>query len=98
MKKYRLNMKRIMTNICIVLLFIIIMNFISNFTFGTKHIDTKSVTVASNDTLWKIAEDICNNSSEELNVQNIVIEIKNINNLKSSNIYSGQILEIPIYN
>ena len=98
MKRYRLNMKRIMINICIVLMFIIVMNFISNFTFGNKHIDTKSVTVEVNDTLWKIAEDVCNNSSEDLNIQNIVIEIKNINNLKSSNIYSGQILEIPIYN
>lgn len=98
MKRYTLNMKRIMSNICIILMFIIIMNFISNFTFGNKHIDTKSITVESNDTLWKIAEDVCDNSSEELNVQNIVIEIKNINNLKSSNIYSGQILEIPIYN
>ena len=98
MKRYRLDMKRIMTNICIILLFIIVMNFIFNFTFGNKHIDTKSVTVASNDTLWEIAEEVCNNSSEELNIQNIVIEIKNINNLKSSNIYSGQILEIPIYN
>ena len=97
MKRYTLNMKRILSNICIILMFIIVMNFISNFTFGNKHIDTKAVTVASNDTLWKIAEDVCNNSSEELNVQNIVIEIKNINNLKSSNIYSGQILEIPIY-
>ena len=97
MKRYTLNMKRIMMNICIILMFIIVMNFISNFTFGNKHIDTKSVIVASNDTLWKIAEGVCNNSSEELNVQNIVIEIKNINNLKSSNIYSGQILEIPIY-
>lgn len=98
MKRYKLNMKRIMTNICIVLMFIIVMNFISNFTFGNKHIETKSVTVANNDTLWKIAEDVCNNSSEDLNVQNIVIEIKNINSLKSSNIYSGQVLEIPIYN
>ena len=98
MKRYRLNMKRIMTNICIVLMFIIIMNFISNFAFGNKHIDTKSITVTSNDTLWKIAEDVCSNSSENLNVQNIVIEIKNINNLKSSNIYLGQVLEVPIYN
>ncbi len=97
MKRYTLNIKRIMSNIGIILMFIIVMNFISNFTFGNKHIDTKSITVASNDTLWEIAEDICDNSSEELNIQNIVIEIKNINNLKSSNIYSGQILEIPIY-
>jgi len=98
MKRYRLNMKRIISNIGIILMFIIFMNFISNFTFGNKHIDTKAITVESNDTLWEIAEDVCNNSSEDLNVQNIVIEIKNINNLKSSNIYSGQTLEIPIYN
>jgi len=98
MKRYTLNMKRIMSNIGIILMFIIVMNFISNFTFGNKHIDTKSITVESNDTLWKIAEDICDEASEELNVQNIVIEIKHINNLKSSNIYSGQTLEVPIYN
>ena len=97
MKRYTLNMKRIMSNIGIILMFIVVMNFISNFTFGNKHIDTRLITVESNDTLWKIAEDICDTASEELNVQNIVIEIKNINNLKSSNIYSGQILEIPIY-
>ena len=97
MKKYTLNIKRIMSNICILLMFIIVMNFISNFTFGNRHINTRAITVESNDTLWKIAEDICKESTEELNVQNIVIEIKNINNLKSSNIYLGQTLEIPIY-
>jgi len=97
MKRYTLNMKRIMSNIGIILMFIIAMNFISNFTFGNKHIDTRAITVGSNDTLWKIAEDVCDEASDELNIQNIVIEIKNINNLKSSNIYSGQILEIPIY-
>lgn len=98
MKKYRLNIKRIMMNICIILIMLIICNIISNYTFGNKHIETKSITVASNDTLWKIAKDVCNESTEDLNVQNIIIEIKNINNLKSSNIYSGQVLEIPIYN
>lgn len=98
MKRYRLNMKRIMANICIIVIMLILMNVISNYTFGNKHIETTSITVASNDTLWKIAEDVCDNSSQDLNVQNIVIEIKNINNLRSSNIYSGQVLEIPIYN
>lgn len=98
MKRYTLNIKRIMINICIILMMIILINIVSNYTFGNKHIETKNITVTSNDTLWQIAEDVCNESSEELNVQNIVIEIKNINNLKSSNIYSGQVLEIPIYN
>lgn len=97
MKRYKLNMKRIIMNICVILMMLVICNVISNYTFGNKHIETKSITVASNDTLWKIAEDVCNESSQGLNVQNIVIEIKNINNLKSSNIYLGQVLEIPVY-
>ena len=97
MKRYRLNMKRIMINICIILMMLVICNVISNYTFGNKHIDTKTITVASNDTLWKIAEDVCNKSSQDLNVQNIVIEIKNINNLNSSVIYEGQELNIPVY-
>jgi len=97
MKKYRLNMKRIMMNICIILMMLIVCNIISNYTFGNKHIETKSITVANNDTLWKIAEDVCNESSEDLNIQNIVIEIKNINNLSSSEIYTGQVLSVPIY-
>lgn len=98
MRKYRLDVKRIITNIAIILIFILMMNLISNFTFGNKHIDTKQITVRSNDTLWKIAQDVCDDASEPLNVQNVVIEIKNINNLQSSNIYLGQVLEIPIYN
>ena len=97
MKRYRLNMKRIMINICIILMMLVICNVISNYTFGNKHIATKAITVASNDTLWKIAEDVCNKSSQDLNVQNIVIEIKNINNLNSSVIYEGQELNIPVY-
>ena len=34
---------------------------------------------------------------EYLNVQNVIIEIKNINNLESSEIYLGQELNVPIY-
>lgn len=98
MRKYRFNMRRIMINICIIVMMLIVCNIISNYTFGNKRIETKSITVANNETLWKIAEDVCSESSEKLNLQNVVIEIKNINNLKSSNIYSGQVLEIPIYN
>ena len=98
MRKYSVNIKRIFVNICIIVILFLVFNFISNFTFGNKHFETKSVTVNDNDTLWNIAKVVCNESSEDLNIQNVVIQIKNINNLKSSNIYSGQTLEIPIYN
>ena len=98
MKRYSINLKRVFINICIITILLILFNFIINFTFGNKHIDTKSITVNDNDTLWNIAQDVCSESNEQLNIQNVVIEIKKINNLKSSNIYSGQILNIPIYN
>lgn len=98
MKKYSINLKRVITNIFIIFCVIVLVNIILNFTSGAKHIDTKTVTVSSNDTLWSIATDICKSSNDNLNVQNIVIEIKEINNLKSSNIYLGQELNIPVYN
>ena len=98
MKKYSIDLKRVLINICIITIMLIAFNFITNFTFGNKHIDTKSITVNDNDTLWNIAKDVCCESDEELNIQNVVIEIKNINQLKSSNIYAGQVLNVPIYN
>ena len=98
MKRYSINLKRVMMNICIVFIMLVIFNIVSNFAFGKKHIDTKSVTIANNDTLWSIANSICTEADENLNVQNVVIEIKNINNLKSSTIYSGQEINVPIYN
>lgn len=98
MKRYSINFKRILTNIFIIFCLIILFNIVSNYILGNRYIETKTVTVTANQTLWSIADDICEASCENLNVQNIIIEIKNINNLKSSNIYTGQQLNIPIYN
>ena len=98
MKKYSINIKRVLINICILLVMFLIFNFISNFTFGNRHINTENIVVNNNDTLWNIASCICESSSEQLNIQNVVIQIKNINGLKDSNIFYGQVLEIPVYN
>lgn len=97
MKRYKVNMKRVLSNICILLAFFMIFNVVTNYTFGSKEIETKTITIGRNQTLWSIAEDICDESSENLNVQNVIIEIKNINNLESSEIYLGQELNVPIY-
>lgn len=97
MKKYSLNIKRVLVNIVIILIMFLVFNFIANFTFGNRHINTKSIVVNNDETLWNIAKDICDSSDEDINIQNVIIEIKDINNLKSSNIFCGQILEIPIY-
>lgn len=97
MKKYRLDLKRVCTNIMILATIFVLFNTIGNFTFGSKNIETKTIMVESRDTLWSIASDICKASSEDLNVQNVILEIKNINNLDSSEIFVGQELNIPIY-
>lgn len=98
MKRYSIDLRRVITNIFIIFCVIVLFNIVLNFTTGAKHIDTKKVTVTSNDTLWSIASDVCKTSNDNLNVQNIIIEIKELNSLKSSNIYLGQELNIPVYN
>lgn len=96
-KKYRVDLKRLCTNILIIATLFMLFNAICNYTFGFKNIETKTIIVEKNDTLWSIAEDICKTSSGNLNIQNIIIEIKNINNLNSSEIFVGQELNVPIY-
>ena len=54
------------------------------------------MTVQKEDTIWSIANNICKNN-EKLNIQNVIIEIKQINDLSNSDIYIGQILNIPVY-
>jgi len=97
MKRYRLNIKRVYMNVMILATIFVLFNAIGNFTFGSKNIETKTIMVESRDTLWSIAEDICKASTEDLNVQNVIIEIKNINKLNSSEIFAGQELNVPVY-
>ena len=97
MKRYKLSLKRVCTNIMIIAIIFVLFNAIGSFTFGSKNIETKTIRVERKDTLWSIASEICIASTSDLNVQNIIIEIKNINNLDSSEIFVGQELNIPIY-
>ena len=97
MKRYRVNYKRVCTNIIVLALIFMLFNAFTNVTFGSRNIQTKTIRVDRNDTLWSIASDICDSSNEELNVQNVIIKIKKINNLTDSTIYYGQELNVPIY-
>lgn len=56
---------------------------------------TKQV-VLSNDTLWDIAQSICQEKNH-LNIQNVILDIKELNQLSNSVIYTGQTLYIPEY-
>ncbi len=60
-------------------------------------IDYKTVTVNYGDTLWSIAkyEQEKNNYYKNDDIRKIISDIKEINNMKSSNLTEGQTLKIP---
>lgn len=82
--------------IIIKLLFVIGIFLFSQNCVANKQIQMKEVYINNNDTLWSIAGKICE-KDDSLNIQNVIIDIKKINNLENSNIYVGQTLFIPEY-
>ncbi|MDD2376914.1 MAG: LysM peptidoglycan-binding domain-containing protein [Clostridia bacterium] len=94
--KLRKNkVKQIFQNILMLVFIFIIISMFFNVSLGKDKLTTKTIIVDSGTTLWNIANKICINN-EDLNVQNVIIQIKKINNLQSSMIYEGQ--ELLIYN
>jgi hypothetical protein len=88
----RKNVKFILA--CTIIIFIGVM-FLEN-CLAKDQIKVKKIVISSNDTLWDIAQDVCDNN-EKLNIQNVIIDIKEINNLQTSTIYIGQTIYIPEY-
>ncbi len=86
--------KRIFQNIAILVIIFITISLFVNVSLGKDRLTTKTVIVDSGTTLWNIANKICN-KNPELNVQNVIIQIKKINNLDTSMIYEGQ--ELLVY-
>jgi LysM repeat protein len=84
----------------ILLMFSILAVFgmLTSSTMGKKENITTNHVIQENETIWNIAKTICNKSSDNnLNIQNVIIEIKSINHLSSSNIYAGQVIQVPVY-
>lgn len=50
--------------------------------------------VLPGETLWSIASDICKSSDAELNIQNVIIKIKNDNGMNDCTIYAWQELKL----
>jgi hypothetical protein len=86
--------KKIFKNIILLVIIFIIVSMFLNVSLGKDKLTTKTVIVDSGTTLWNIANKICKNNPE-LNVQNVVIQIKKINNMQDSMIYEGQ--ELLVY-
>lgn len=83
-------------NVVMIAICLIAITFISQVSFAEEQTEVKQIIVNECDTLWNIASEICEDN-ENLNIQNVIIEIKKINGLNTSDIYIGQQLSIPIY-
>lgn len=88
--------KNIVLNILMLLLVLWICNIFINFNLAKNDVKTSEIVIESDDTIWSLAKQVCNNRND-LNIQNVIIEIKEINNLTSSDIYAGQVINLPIY-
>lgn len=82
-------------------LFIIVITFFiilfSNISLSHDNNTYKTISVSRGDTLWSIAKEIKNNNTSysDKNIQEIIYEIKRINNISDSNLKVGQELSIP---
>ena len=88
--------KNIIINVIILLFILYICNIFLNYSLAKKEIKTSEIVVTNEDTIWSLAKQVCNDRND-LNIQNIMIEIKEINNLTSSDIFVGQVINLPIY-
>lgn len=91
-KKVKIRAKLIL----FIFIVLVTFGFFTSFGFSKQQINTYEFQISTNDTIWSIAKDICKNN-DKLNIQNVILEIKKVNNLDSSDIYAGQIINIPIY-
>ncbi len=94
-------MKYIRKNIKIIILLIsiifITLAIISNSSYSKTTTILKEEYIVSGDTLWSIAEYESENNKyfEGEDIRNIISELKNINNIKNSNLEIGQKILIP---
>lgn len=88
--------KRIMINTALLFIVLSICGIFLNSNLAKEDIKTNEIVISKEDTIWSLAKGICNKRND-LNIQNVIIEIKEINNLENSDIYEGQVINIPVY-
>ena len=92
------NMKRFIKSIVLMFLFLGVISFIFiNKSYSYNETTYKKIYVSTGDTLWTIAKNERNNNEYFYNkdIRDVVLELKNINKLKDSNLKVGQELNIP---
>ena len=91
------NKRRFITIFTILGLIILFIIMLSKQSYSKVEISSKTIYVASGDTLWTIAEQEQKNNRyyEDKKIRDILDDIKFKNNLSDSYIYAGQKLDIP---
>ena len=99
MKKYKItNMKRFISFI-IALILIIGATVVAFATINHREytmVDTKVVVVSAGQSIWTIVE-TNNLVPEGMDIREYIHTVRELNNLGTSLIYPGQIIELPIY-
>ncbi len=93
---YKINVKRIILNILFALFIIMLFRVITVFELGKEDVKTYNIIIQDKDTLWNIASKVAKDN--DIDIQKVIYDIKDVNNMSSSNIFDGQTLLIPIYN
>jgi len=92
------NVKKFIRSVSLVLAIIFLLSLIfAKATLSHKEVEYVKIHVSSGDTLWSIAKDLqsTNDYYKNRDIRDIICDIKNINNMESSNLYVDQELTIP---
>lgn len=94
--KIKNPIKFIRSTLVLLILLYIIGSFFYNKTYAYKEYTYKTITVSEGETLWNIAEFEKENNEYYKNkdIRDIVFEIRENNNLSTSNLFVGQELKI----
>lgn len=95
-KRVRINVKKVVKNISFLFIAIMIIVLATSNVAAKREFITKNITIDNSDTLWSIASNI-SSKDNNLNIQNVIYDIKEINGLENSDIYVGQVLQVPVY-
>lgn len=89
--------RKFITRIIILGLIVLFIAMLSHSTYSKVEYKTKSIYVASGETLWSIASEELESNSyySGKNIQDVLQHIKYLNNLDNCYIYEGQKLDIP---
>lgn len=93
------DMKKFIKSIGVILMLIFILSLIfTKATLSHKEIEYVEFYISQGDTLWNIACELQSNNDYYKNkdIRFIINDLKNINNIDSSTIYTNQMLLIPL--